>query len=203
MLPGKTNVSGPPGEGAVDVVASHQRLLIGACLRTTGPILELGVGWYSTPLLHEFADAAGRYVLTVDNNEQWLAEFRGLESAHHKLRLVGRWPELYELPAFLSLVVLPAGTFGVCLVDQNQPIEREYAVRELLDKVEVFVLHDTEEGFAYGYDRLLGENRDGGLFRYQYTDRCQKAWTTIASNVLDVRAWFVDLPPVEPTQEVT
>lgn len=173
----------------MDLVATHQRLLVGAALRTKGPILELGCGFYSTPLLHEIAEVQDRLLITIDNNIDWLAQFLSLESKCHKLKLVGWWGELYEHSEALD--------FSLCFVDQGQPCEREYAIRKLMDKVRVFVMHDTEEQHAYGYGRTLP------MFRYQFTDRCQKAWTTIVSNSVDVTGWFKELPPCEPSVEVT
>ncbi len=194
------------GDEPMDQVATHQRLLIGAALRTKGPILELGVGWYSTPLLHEVAATQNRRLYTIDNNPYWLAQFKDLEDDHHFLWPVGWWGELLS-------ILRPDVRFGLVFVDHGQPCEREYAARALMDHVDVFVFHDTEEGFAYGYDRVLGGRRYPkdhpqrdvglGLFRYQWTDRCQKAWTTVASNTIDVTGWFKELPPVEPSIEVT
>lgn len=176
----------------MDLVATHQRCLVGAALRTIGPILELGVGWYSTPILHEIAEVQQRKLYTVDNNEYWIAQFKVLEekSRWHFVWPIGWWGELRE-------IAHEAMHFGLVFVDQGQPCEREYAIRMLLNQADVFVMHDTEEEFAYGYGRTLP------LFKYLYTDRCQKAWTTVASNTIDVSQWFIDLPPVEPTSEVT
>ncbi len=176
----------------MDLVASHQRLLLGAALRTQGPLLELGVGWYSTPLLHEIAVTQGRPLLTVDNNQDWLAQFLCLQNDWHTLDLVGWWGELYELPRFRKIE-----RWGLVFVDQGQPIEREYAVRGLLDQADVFVLHDTEEAFAYGYSRTLP------MFKWKFEDRTHKVHTTVASNTIDVMKWFTPLPVVEPTVEVT
>lgn len=177
------------GEGEMDLVASHQRILVGAVLRTPGDILELGVGWYSTPILHELATILDRDLFTADNNPHWLAQFKCLECSRHKLVDVGWWGDLYAWARCIS--------WGVVFVDHAQPIEREYAIRALKGNAAVFVLHDTEEGFAYGYSRTIPS------FKYQYTDKCQKAWTTIVSDTVDVSEWFKDLPPVEPTSEIT
>lgn len=187
------NVSAGPTGGDMDIVGSHQRLLVAAALRTSGPILELGVGWYSTPILHEIARAQQRPLLTIDNNSDWLRQFQPLNSEFHKLRLVGWWGEMYDL------VAKELGErIGLAFIDQGQPIEREYAIRNLLDKVGVFVMHDTEEGFAYGYSRTIP------MFRHLFTDKCQAAWTTVASNEIDVSGWNIrELSPVKPTKDVT
>lgn len=217
---GPPNISSPPTGSDMDLVASHQRALIAAIIRTTGPILELGVGWYSTPLLHELATGLQRRLWTFDNNEHWLKQFKSLENKWHKLELVGWWKEIIEP---LSRGFPPGHSdkrFGVCFVDQGQPIEREYAIRALKDRVDIFVMHDTEEGRAYGYDRLLGYHRygeeipkdfngdrngpPGGLFKYQWTDKSQQTWTTLASDTIDPCTWDLkEIPQAAPCMEVT
>lgn len=171
----------------MDIVGSHQRCLVSAALRTTGPIVELGVGWYSTPILHEIAKVQKRKLITFDNNPDWLNQFKELESEYHQLVTLGWWGDMPLLDHY-----------GLVFVDQGQPAEREYTIRRMFDRVDVFVMHDTEEGPAYGYNRTLP------MFKYQYTDKCQIAWTTIASNTIDVSEWVKDLPPEStPKPEVT
>ena len=49
--------------------ATHMPSLL-ACLRhMSGPVLELGSGWYSTPVLSAFA--TDRLVSTVESNREW------------------------------------------------------------------------------------------------------------------------------------
>lgn len=200
------NTSGPPTGDDMDLVATHLRLLVAAFMRTQGDVLELGCGWYSTPVLHELCRAAGRRLLTFDNQPYWLPPFMPFASKGHELKQIGWWQEMYEhFP--------PDAHFGMAFVDQGQPIEREYAVRRLLAArvVDVFVMHDTEEGHAYGYDRLLGlarypgkEEEGGGLFKYQWTDRSQAVWTTVASNKIDVTKWgLIQLAEHDKSEQIT
>jgi hypothetical protein len=185
---------GPPTGEDMDLVATHQRLLIAAALRTVGPILELGCGAYSTPLLHEIARAQSRLCVTADNNPDWLSQWKRLQNTHHEIWEVGWWGDFYRLAAGGHF----ATRWGLVFVDHGQPIEREYAVRALIDAADVFVLHDTEEGFAYGYSRTLP------LFSYRWEDAWQLAKTTVASNRIDVREWgLIQLPPVRPSRGVT
>lgn len=156
-------------------------------MRTEGTILELGCGWYSTPILHEIAVAQKRLLVTIDNNNDWLTEYKSLECEFHRLHLVGWWG---DMPL--------EQRYGLAFVDQAQPCEREYTTRKIYDLVNVFVFHDTEEGPAYGYNRVLS------MFKHQFTDKCHQAWTTVASNKVNVNEWeLVQLPPVSPTEEVT
>lgn len=171
----------------MDIVGSHQRCLVAAAMRTQGLMVELGVGWYSTPILHEIATAQQRRLITFDNNNDWLSQFRGLSNEWHQLHLLGWWG---DMPL--------EERYGMVFVDQGQPIEREYSIRRMIDRTDVFVMHDTEEGFAYGYERTLP------MFKYVYTDKSQIAWTSIASNTVDVTDWVIDLPPEsQPKAEVT
>jgi len=174
-------------DAPMDIVGSHQRCLVAAAMRTEGLIVELGVGWYSTPILHEIATVHKRKFVTFDNNAHWLKQFLRLENEWHSLKLLGWWGDM-------SL----EEHYGLVFVDQGQPIEREYSIRRMMDRTDVFVMHDTEEGFAYGYERTLP------MFKYVYTDKSQIAWTSIASNTVDVRSWIINLPPeLEPKPEVT
>jgi hypothetical protein len=200
------------GTNPMDLVATHQRLLIGAALRTTGPILELGCGWYSTPLLHEIAKIQQRYLVTLDDNDHWLQQFAardwsdkyGFKDRYHQLIHVPYWEDAKLEPGDYDIV---SPGWGLVFVDHGPPIERLYVARRMFNPTTpfrefkeptVFVFHDTEESHPYGYDRLLKR------FKYQWTDTCQKAHTTVASNRVDVTDWFRMLPPVvEPAKEVT
>lgn len=188
----------------MDLPATHQRLLVGAALRTEGPILELGCGWYSTPILHEIAVTQKRLLITVDNLPLWLETFKatdwrkneprrspsyGLECEYHRLRVIGCWADILEL-------VDDVPRFGLVFVDNGQESMREIVIRALRDRADVFVLHDTEEHHAYGYHRTLP------LFRHKWEDISQVAETTVASDTVDVSRWFrYEVPRVIPTKK--
>lgn len=192
----------------MDLVASHQRLLVGCALRTEGPVLELGVGFYSTPLLHEITAHQKRDLVTLDNNEHWLEEFKatkwaesyGLRSKHHRMQYVEWWDQAKLTPAEYKIT---KDRWGLVFVDHGPPIERYYVINRLLNEnfkdwePGVFLFHDTEDPHPYGYDRLLPR------FKYRWTDTCHKAHTTVASNFYDITKWFTKLPPVQPSEEVT
>lgn len=42
---------------------------------STGPVLEIGVGHFSTPFLHEYCKAAGRELWSVEADPVWRKEF--------------------------------------------------------------------------------------------------------------------------------
>ena len=154
--------------------ATHQRLLVKAVLNTGGAIVELGCGWYSTPILHEIAKSQRRPLYTFDTSREWLDQFTHLSMkyANHHLYEVATWS------------MLEARVCGVVFIDMAPGAEREYAADAFREKADVLVLHDTENQVEYGWPRVLP------TFPYQYTDKTQPTWTTLVSMKIDVREWF-------------
>ena len=66
----------------------------------------------------------------------------------------------------------------------DRPGERRVVdILRLRPRVNVFVVHDTEEP-SYGFKAVLP------AFRHTVTYMRDRTWTTLASDVIDVRAWF-------------
>lgn len=172
----------------MDNYATHQRFLLKAALRTSGAVLELGCGWYSTPILHEICIAYGRPLVSHDNDPVWLNAIS--PNYKHPLHSFGKldrvaWAE-------------DDRHWGLVFVDHGPPpelprnsrgllnaLDRAQAVLDLMDRTDVFVLHDTEEPvrWEYDWDKVLP------LFKYQVTDKGHPVQTTILSNRIDVRIW--------------
>ncbi len=155
----------------MDRYATHQRALVGAVLRTTGPVLELGAGDYSTPLLHEICTAQNRMLITIEDDASWLARFKSLGSKAHAF---GR--------STLGASGWPAGFWNVVLVDHT-PSDRATALRIFEDSL-YLVVHDTEP--------TLNPTDYPGLqaalagFRYRRDFRDVEPWTTVVSNTLPI-----------------
>ena len=130
----------------MDLYATHQRLLVKYMMETTGPVIELGAGNYSTPILHEIAAAQGRPLTTVDNNPEWLNRFKVFESAGHTLTLLPSWDDFQP------------ESYGLAFVDHADPPghPRWIQVEKLLPVAGVIVIHDTEDDL-YGYARLIDQ----------------------------------------------
>jgi len=129
----------------MDAYGTHQRMLTRAALRVEGSMLELGVGWYSTPILHEIAVCQNRRLLSHDNDPAWL----------EKLKLVFSHP-LHQF-ALLNREDWKTDNWGLVFVDHGPPpdlprndrgllnaLDRAQAVLDLMDRTDVFVIHDTE-----------------------------------------------------------
>lgn len=64
------------GDIRQDEWGSHFGAVLACLAVTSGPVLELGVGHCSTPLLHAFCMASKRHLVSVEQNEDWFELFR-------------------------------------------------------------------------------------------------------------------------------
>lgn len=115
-------------------------------MQTTGQVIELGAGNYSTPILHEIASAQDRHLTTVDNNADWLNRFKIFENDGHTLELLQSWNDFKP------------ESYGLAFVDHADPPShpRWLQVQKLLPVSGVIVIHDTEDD-QYGYAKLMGQ----------------------------------------------
>jgi len=162
-----------------DPFSTHQASLMLAVAKTSGDILELGAGHYSTPLLHAFASPERR-VLTLDSGAEWIREFAAFDSPWHMVRLADDWCREHNAA---SLAERLGRKWSVCLVDQLPNAARGESIKCLRSVVGVFVCHDTEDDpiNRYGYDILK-------TFPYRRDDH-RLPRTSIVSDTIDVRQW--------------
>lgn len=144
-------------DATTDDYGSHLPMLRRAVEATTGPILELGCGIFSTPYLA----STGREVVSVEANPKWLARMR----------------ERYARPHHRFVDAVPAeGTFAVALVD-HEPDRRAPDIEALRGRVRIFVVHDVEPADPFGLGPLLA------TFPHVEFDRPEgKPWTAAASD---------------------
>jgi len=122
--------------------ATHLPVLAACVAHTSGPVLELGCGAYSTPLLH--ALCVGRPLLSLENDLAWYSQFEHLTTGQHIVRLVQSPWEAADL----------GGPYDVVLVDHSPPLRRVQEIKRLRGMVRLFVVHDTENR-CYEYEPVL------------------------------------------------
>ena len=166
--------------GRVTSVYNTHRPLLGLALEvTSGPILELGCGDGSTPLLRAYAEETRRTFVSYDDHPQWAAEYGSL--------FVADWDQ----------VPLEETKWSVALVDHAGPEpgrRRGLECWRLRYNCEIVVAHDTEVGQKDGYEAAFRS------FRYRLDDKRWIAWTSLLSNYHDVRAFPLPdaISPVMP-----
>jgi len=118
---------------------SHYPVLAAAVACTTGPVLELGSGWGSTPLLRAMCHAMGRTLETYDTDPEWATTF--------DVPVVADW-----------LTWEPQEPhYGVIFIDCSPGEIRKDLAMRLKAHATLLVLHDHEAGpaAAYFYEQII------------------------------------------------
>lgn len=137
---------------------SHFPVLAAAVAKTTGPVLELGCGWTSTPMLRLMC--RDRKLESYDTDKEWAKTF--------DVPLVERWDKWEPKEQH----------YGVIFIDCSPGEERKHLAMRLKDKATFLVLHDHEAGSAaaYYFEHIIGE------FKYNETYRMLRPHTLILSD---------------------
>ncbi|HUX17298.1 MAG TPA: hypothetical protein VMW52_12555 [Phycisphaerae bacterium] len=117
---------------------THLPALIHCVLRTSGPILELGAGRFSTPILHQLCSADQRRIVTAEEPGDWLATYEHLRTDWH------------EFIRSYDAEVIDAIQWSVVLIDHAMD-RRNADLQRLADRASFIVVHDTN-CTKYGYD---------------------------------------------------
>jgi hypothetical protein len=145
--------------------------ILAAALERTGasPVVELGIGDYSTPLLHFLCARTKRPLLSIDHHAEWLEGFSKIyqDLPWHEFRRCD-WANV-------------PGTFngmpiGVAFIDLAPGDMRPVMARRLADMATFIVCHDTE-AYGDGWASLRG------VFKYETIWKEYPTWTTVYSNL--------------------
>lgn len=154
-----------------------------ATLLTSNDILELGMGLFSTPLLHNIGADLKRQVVSVDTDLEWLSKFKiyNITSNHKIYHLTQDEMNQFGLNQ----------NWGLVLVDHIDAATRSLNAINFSRRAQIVVVHDTEksqENF-YGYER----NRIRDSFKYAckysiFSDNTKSSYisTLIMSNFIQL-----------------
>ncbi len=160
-----------------DQWATHLPALVAAATATDGPILECGVGIWSTPILHALCAPSRRPLLSIESNPEWIARFLPFANDWHRVEEVASWDAL-------PLDRIPWA--AVAFVDHGHA-PRGPVVAALREHAGIVVMHDSECSYC-GYTEPLR------AFDWVYTHTFSPAWTTIAG-MGQPPAWLDALQP--------
>ena len=164
---------------------SHLPALMKLVPMTTGPILEMGCGMFSTPFLHWTCYQTGRRLVTYESDPKYFNDVltgvqENLRNAHqefHTVGLVTDWDAVDLSPAW-----------SIAFVDHS-PDRRRYLDLKRLTHAEYVVVHDTEPRRNNWRKHHWGEAF--GLFKYRFQYDKALPETTILSNVHDVAGFTI------------
>lgn len=136
--------------------ATHLPCLISCVLRTQGPVIEVGSGMFSTPILHDICQYGQRELWTIEANPQWRQSLSYLKTP---------WHHFAE--------EIPDKEWAVALID-SAPVEARRAQVEVVAGKALFVvLHDTNyDGYNYPFE----------LFKFRRDYKEHSPWTAVVSN---------------------
>lgn len=155
---------------------SHFPLLVEVMRQSSGDVLELGMGPFSTPLLHMLCFDAGRKLVSYENNKNYYDMHKHFHKPFHEVHYVKDWDK--------TDFVKP---WSVAFIDHKPGKRRRQDVKNLAHCTQFMVVHDTqpEDDRFYGFSvRTFSKYK----FRYDYTKI--KPWTTVLSNFVNVKELF-------------
>jgi len=122
---------------------SHLPALL-ACVQSSchsDPVLELGVGHFSTPVLHALCGATGRHLISVEENDHWFGLFaERFERCNHRFIKNGYAEALGRLFDERSWSGV---AFGAVLIDNSPGGERRALdFTACLPRCRYVVVHD-------------------------------------------------------------
>ncbi|MCX6702774.1 MAG: hypothetical protein NTW60_02815 [Candidatus Wolfebacteria bacterium] len=149
--------------------STYMPMLIKIIQMTDGPVMELGSGLFSTPLLHWLCSKKKRELVTYENNPEYYQLARKFRSRNHKIRFVKTFDEVDF-----------SRHWNVVLIDHSpkRPLRRGDDVIKLKDSADYIILHDSEleEEKHYGYDKVWEH------FKYRHNwDKCLPHVTVLSN----------------------
>lgn len=158
--------------------STHFPMLIKTLQLTTGPVLEMGAGIFSTPLLHWLCSNTKRKLTTIENYKHYLDFANKFRTDWHEVRFIDP-----------NIQFQPEGEYSVVFIDHSPKKPRTRGDDALLfkGKADFIVLHDAGESGhkKYGYDQLYSQ------FKYRYDWNEEWPSTTVLSDTVDVTEWYV------------
>ena len=151
----------------ISLAGTHLPILSKILTTTTGPVLELGSGWNSTPLMYWTCKAEGRLFKSYENDKKWVESMEGLT----------------EYTESWDLIDIDDTYWSVVLIDCRPAKKRRELALRLKRNADYILLHDSEPEINsfYGYKQI----RDKFTYSYQF-DKL-KPNTLVLSNICDLK----------------
>ncbi len=151
--------------------ATHVPLLVRMFDKTEGDVLEMGTGYYSTPVLAWLCELSGRNLYSYESKMKWYAKVVRKAKPFHKIIFCQNWDEA-DIERH----------WGLAFIDHGPNKRRQIDIRRLANHADIIVIHDTEPECEkdYNYSSIFS------LFKYRVDFTKYKPWTSAVSNFIDV-----------------
>lgn len=151
------------------LAASHLFVLVRAMEQSEGPVLEMGTGYYSTPVLHWLCGLMNRKLVSYDTEAKWakLAKDNYENDFHTVIHLED-----------LDKADIENTKWGLVLIDHSPHARRPVDAHRVKNNATFVVMHDTEPNA----ERLYHYSPVYGKYKYVYQDCNHYPWTAVLSN---------------------
>lgn len=156
---------------------SHIPVIVRVAEATDGPILELGMGRYSTPILDLMCHESKRPLVSYDNDRKWFEENKEWESDYHKVYFVDNYDK----------ADIETTHWSMALVDHEPSLRRATEIARLASNTDYIIVHDTEPES----DRFFRYSQIYPLFEFRYDYKKCRPNTTILSNFFDPGRFYI------------
>lgn len=140
-----------------------------------GPILELGTGFYSTPILHWLCAETKRKLVSYDSSEQYFAVARNYITDWHEVNFVTDWSKIDIADIFEH--------WGLVFVDHYPAQQRHIEIARVANNADYVIAHDSE----LRHDKDYQYSKIAPLFKYRYNFDKFYPPTVIFSNFKDLK----------------
>jgi len=152
---------------------THLPCLIKAMEKTTGDVLEIGTGVFSTPFLHYQCMLSNRKLVSYENCKEWMQFFIDYkyQNENHEVNFVEDYKDA-KIEKYWDVV----------LVDQTPDTSRIETVKRLADLAKIIVIHDSNDKMdnIYHYSEIYP------LFKYKTVWDKDSNHATVLSNFINL-----------------
>lgn len=153
---------------------THLPLLTRLVDMTDGPILELGTGVWSTPVLDFMCNGTNRKLVSYDNDPVWHEYNKKWQSNYHDIRLVEDWDK-----APFDMM-----HWSIAFIDHKPAKRRKVDIKRLANCANFIIIHDSESES----DKFFKYSWIYKYFKYRYDYANCRPNTTVLSNFVDVKS---------------
>jgi hypothetical protein len=171
--------------------STHQPFLEAYTRRTSGDVLEFGIGHGSTGLLRHILSDSDRMLVSIEDNLEWFRKMKSIypERANHRYIYLQPKEDGSHWKDFLASYTHP-NKISIAFIDQSPWEARVWTLEALLDKTEYCMIHDADY-FCGGPDKpgMLGHITDATL-----------PWTNEARYCYSLDTYKLYFPPAPWTE---
>lgn len=162
---------------------SHLPVLMKVMGISSGSVLEMGAGLYSTPFLYWMCKDQKRRFTSYENNFDWWKMVWNIHDIK-KEPIINKGIDRLTSANYVSNwddadIERP---WGIVLIDHSPSRRRIIDIKRVAKLADYVVVHDTQRNFKF-----CNISDINALFKYRYDYKKAIPWTTVFSNYFNLR----------------